>query len=454
MMRRPLEASAPAPRPADPPNGTIGFMLRALRYRNYRLFFGGQVVSLAGTWITTTATSWLVYRLTGSALLLGLVGFAGQFPAFLVGPFGGIVADRSDRRRLLVATQTISMLESFALAALTLGGRITVEAILLLNVVQGVVNAFDMPARQAFVIGMIEDKNDLGNAIALNSSMVNVARLAGPSIAGILIAATSEGWCFLIDGVSYVGVIAALIAMRVQAHPKPAVDRPGAWAQFNEGWRYAFGFRPIRSIILLLALVSLVGVPYSVLMPIFAAVVFHGGPHTLGFLMTASGCGALFGALWLATRRSVLGLGRIITLATAAFGAGLIGFSFSPALSLALPCLVVAGFGFIVQMAASNTIIQTIVDDEKRGRVMSFYMMAFLGTAPFGSLIAGWMSSRIGAPHTLLVGGICCLGGAAWFAIELPAIRKAVRPIYIRMGILPQVAAGLADAAELSVPPE
>ncbi len=429
-------------------------MLRALRYRNYRLFFGGQIVSLAGSWITTTATSWLVYRLTGSALLLGVVGFAGQFPAFLLGPFAGIVVDRMDRRRLLVVTQIVSMLESFALAALTFSGHITVQAILVLNVVQGIVNAFDMPGRQAFLIEMIEDKNDLSNAIALNSSMVNVARLLGPSIAGVVIAATNEGWCFAIDGVSYLGVIVALIAMRIRPRPMRSGSRPGAWHQFVEGWRYAFGFRPIRSIMLLLALVSLVGVPYSVLMPVFATTVFRGGPHTLGLLMGASGAGALAGALWLATRRTVIGLGRIIIAAAAAFGTGLIGFSLAPALWLAIPCLVVAGCGFIVQMASSNTIIQTIVDEDKRGRVMSFYMMAFLGTVPFGSLMAGWMSSRLGAPHTVMLSGICCLAGAGWFATELPVIRLVVRPIYIRMGILPQVAAGLADAAELSVPPE
>jgi MFS family permease len=429
-------------------------MLRALRHRNYRLFFGGQIVSLAGTWITTTATSWLVYRLTGSPMLLGVVGFAGQFPAFLLGPFAGIFVDRWDRRRLLVGTQTISMLQSFALAALTLSGHITVDAILLLNLVQGIVNSFDMPGRQSFLIALIEDKADLGNAIALNSSMVNVARLVGPSIAGLVIATTSEGWCFLIDGISYLGVIAALLAMRIEPRPVPPMDRRGALAQFADGFRYAFGFRPIRSIILLLALVSLVGVPYSVLMPIFATTIFHGGPHTLGTLMTSSGCGALAGALWLAQRKSVIGLGRVIVAASASFGAGPIGLSFAPVVWLAIPCLVLAGCGFIVQMAASNTIIQTIVDDGKRGRVMSFYTMAFLGTAPFGSLTAGWMSSRIGAPHTLLVGGVSCLAGAAWFAAELPAIRRVVRPIYISLGILPQVAAGLSDAAELSVPPE
>lgn len=429
-------------------------MLRALQYRNYRLFFGGQIVSLIGTWITTTATSWLVYRLTGSALLLGVVGFAGQIPAFLLGPFAGILVDRSNRHRLLVGTQTVSMLQSFALAALTLSGRITIGDIIALNVVQGIVNAFDMPARQAFVITMIENKEDLGNAIALNSSMVNVARLLGPSVAGIVIAATSEGWCFLIDGLSYFAVIVALLRMRIAPAIAGRRQPAGALQQFREGFVYAFGFGPIRTIILLLATVSLVGVPYTVLMPIFAAGVFHGGPHTLGFLMTASGCGALAGALWLAARKSVLGLGRVIPIASATFGVGLVSFSFTHSLALAMPCLALAGCGFMVQMAASNTVLQTIVDDEKRGRVMSFYMMAFLGTAPFGSLIAGSASARIGAPHTLLIGGLCCVGGAIWFAANLPAIRQAVHPIYVRMGILPQVATGLGNAAELSVPPE
>jgi MFS family permease len=428
-------------------------MLRALRYRNYRLFFSGQVVSLVGTWITMTATSWLVYRLTGSPFLLGVVGFAGQFPAFLLGPFAGIVVDRTNRHRMLVVTQTVSMLQSFALAALTLSGRITIQQIVLLNVVQGVVNSFDMPARQSLLVNLIEDKADLGNAIALNSSMVNAARLLGPSIAGMVIAATGEGWCFLIDGFSYLAVIVALVNMRLRPAP-PALARTGAMEQFLEGLRYTFGFRPVRSIVLLLALVSLVGVPYSVLMPVFAATVFKGGPHTLGFLMGASGSGALLGALWLAGRKSVRGLGRIIPIATAMFAGGLIAFSFATSLWIAIPCLSVAGFGFMVQMAASNTVIQTIVDDEKRGRVMSFYMMAFFGTVPFGSLIAGSLSTQIGAPRTLLVGGICCAAGAAWFARQLPEIRATIRPIYVRLGIVREVRAGLADAAQASVPPE
>jgi MFS family permease len=429
-------------------------MLRALAHRNYRLFLGGQVVSLLGTWITTTATSWLVYRLTGSAWLLGVVGFAGQIPALVLGPFAGIVVDRTNRHRLLVVTQTISMLQSFALAGLTLSGRITVEWIVGLSLVQGVVNSFDMPGRQAFLITMIEKREDLGNAIALNSSMVNAARLVGPTVAGLVIAATNEGWCFLLDGLSYVAVLVALLKMRLGPTAPPAASRAGSRAQFTEGLRYVSGFAPIRSIILLLALISLVGVPYQVLMPVFAATVFHGGPHTLGFLMTASGCGSLAGALWLAARRSVLGLGRVIPIAASLFGVGLILFSFTPVFWLAVPCLVLAGFGFIVQMASSNTVVQTIVDDEKRGRVMSFYMMAFLGITPFGSLLAGWLSTRIGAPHTLLIGGICCLAGALAFARALPGIRRAVRPIYRQLGILPEVAAGIASAAELPVPPE
>lgn len=412
-------------------------MLRALAHRNYRLFFGGQIVSLVGTWITMTATSWLVYRLTGSALLLGVVGFAGQFPAFVVGPLAGILVDRWDRHRLLVVTQTVSMLQSFALALLTLTGRITVESIIVLSIVQGLVNAFDMPGRQAFLLTMVEDKEDLGNAIALNSSMVTVARLLGPTIAGLVIAVAGEGWCFVIDGASYLAVIVALLRMRVERRAAAPSTRPGVRRQFTEGFEYAFGFRPIRSIILLLAVVSLVGVPYSVLMPVFAATVFQGGPHTLGFLMSGAGCGALLGALWLAARRSVVGLGRVIPIASGLFGIGLIAFSLTHVLWLAIPCLIVTGFGFMVQMASSNTVLQTIVEDEKRGRVMSFYMMAFFGTSPFGSLLAGWLSSHVGAPGTLRVGGACCMLAALWFARGLPEMRAAVRPIYIKLGILP-----------------
>jgi MFS family permease len=431
----------------------LAFMLRALKYRNYRLFVGGQIVSLIGSWITLTATSWLVYRLTGSALLLGVVGFAGQFPGFLMGIFAGAYVDRWDRHKLLVWTQAISMLQSFALAGLTLTGHITVNAIIMLNAVQGVVNAFDMPVRQAFLVNMITDKEDLANAIALNSSIFNAARLIGPSIAGIIIAASSEGACFLIDGISYFAVLIALLMMRDIGRPAktPTVS---VLSEFREGLRYVYSFRPIRSLMTLVAIVSLLGVPYSVLMPVFANDILGGGPHTLGFLMTSIGFGALMAALWLAARKSVVGLGRVILYATGLFGFGLAGFSFSRVLWLSVPCLMVAGFGMMVQFASSNTVIQTIVDDEKRGRVMSFYTMCFLGTAPFGSLLAGSLSARIGAPHTVLASGLCCAVAAMWFSRELPSIRAVVRPIYVRMGILPEMANGLQSAAQLLTPPE
>jgi MFS family permease len=436
----------------DPTRG-LARMSRALRYRNYRLFITGQILSLIGTWVTTTATSWLVYRLTGSAMLLGIVGFAGQMPAFVLGPVAGTYIDRWNRHRLIKVTQTISMVQSFALAALTFTDHITLTWIVALSLVQGVVNAFDMPARQSFLVSMIDDRADLGNAIALNSSIVNAARLVGPSLAGVLIAVSGEGWCFLLDGFSYVAVLVALNCMRLPAAPpKPTLRSP--YSQFTEGVRYVAGFAPIRTIMLLLALVSLVGVPYTVLMPIMAAEVFRGGPYTLGLLMASSGCGALAAALWLAARPTVLGLGRLLGLAAGLFGAGLIAFSFTRVLWLAVPCLLVTGFGFMVQMASSNTVIQTLVDDEKRGRVMSLYTMAFLGTAPFGSLMAGWLSSRIGTPQTLLAGGVCCLLGSIWFSSVLPALRVEMRPIYTRLGIIPEVAEGLGQAAETSAPPE
>jgi MFS family permease len=432
----------------------VAFMLRAFSYPNYRLFFGGQIVSLIGSWISMTATSWLVYRLTGSPMLLGIVGFAGQFPALVIGPFAGAYLDRWDRHRVLVITQTTSMVQSFVLALLTFTGHITVPALIALNAVQGAVNAFDMPARQAFLVTIISDREDLANAIALNSSMFNAARLIGPSIAGVIIATAGESWCFLLDGMSYFAVIIALLAMkdvRMQPHPHRHIS---VWEQLVEGWRYVFGFRPIRSLMLLLSWLCLVAMPFSVLMPVFADQILGGGPRILGFLMTASGVGALAGALWLTTRKSVLGLGRVILANTVVFGMGLIGFALSRWLWLSLLFMVVIGVGMMVQMASTNTVIQTIVDDEKRGRVMSFYTMAFLGTAPFGSLLAGALSTQIGAQQTVVVGGVLCLAAAVWFAYELPAIRQVVRPIYARMGILPQVATGLQSASNLMTPPE
>lgn len=426
-------------------------MLRAFRYRNYRLFFGGQVVSLIGTWITTTATSWLVYRLTGNAWYLGVIGFSSQFPAFLLSSAAGIYVDRWNRHRLLVATQTLSMVISFVLAGLTLGGLISIRALIAISVLQGLVNAFDMPCRQAFVVSVIEDKADLGNAIALNSSMFNGARLVGPSVAATIIAVSNEGWCFFIDGVSFLAVIVALLQMRITAKPVAARTHESAFQQFKEGWRYAFTFGPIRSLIALLAIVSLLGVPYTVLMPIFARDFLHGGPHTFGLLMTASGLGALLGALWLAGRPSVVELSRVIPVAAALFGGGLIAFSASRHLWLSGACMVVTGFGLMVQAACSNTVIQTIVPDDKRGRVMSFFLMAYLGTAPFGSLIGGALSGRIGAPETLAIGGTCCIVGALVFARGLQTFHDTIRPIYVSLGLLTETQVAEAEIAALRI---
>jgi MFS family permease len=311
-----------------------------------------------------------------------------------------------------------------------------------------------MPARQAFVVEMVEKREDLANAIALNSSMVNAARLLGPSIGGLIIAAVGEGWCFMLDGVSYLAVIASLLAMRVTPRLMKQGKQTNVWEQFREGWRYVYGFPPIRKVLLLLALVSLIGMPYTVLMPVFANEILHGGPNTLGLLMAASGVGALTGAMFLAARKSVLGLGKYIPLMTGAFGAGLIAFSLSRTLWLSLLLMVLTGLGFMVQMAVSNTLIQTIVEEDKRGRVMSFYTMAFMGTAPFGSLLAGSAAERIGAPYTLLCGGAGCLVGALWFALSLPALRRDVRPLYVKMGIMSEMAAGIQNTSELSVPPQ
>ena len=416
-----------------------------MRHRNFRLFFSGQSISLIGTWMTRLATSWLVYRLTGSAFLLGVVGFAGQIPTFLLAPFAGVWIDRLNRRNVLLVTQILAMLQSLALAVLTLTGHINIHEIIWLSAFQGAINAFDMPGRQTFLVEMVEDKRDLGNAIAMNSSMVNLARLVGPSLAGAVIAISGEGYCFLIDGLSYLAVIASLLAMRL----KPAVIKRTADSvitQLKEGWSYVSGFVPIRTILLLFALVSLMGWPFTVLMPIFAGTILRGGPHTLGFLMGAVGIGALISAISLAVRRTVLGLGKMIPISTAAFGLGLIVFGMSHVLWLSLLMMLVCGFGMMQQMAASNTIIQTIVEESKRGRVMSFYTVAFVGMAPFGSLLAGALAHAIGAPRTVMLSGAFCLAGAAWFATQLRDIRKYLRPIYSSLGILPPVNAVIQDS--------
>lgn len=413
-------------------------LARALRHRTYRLFFGGQSLSLIGTWLTRVATSWLVYRLTGSTLALGVVGFAGQIPTFFIAPFAGVWVDRWNRHRVLVVTQALAMLQSAALAVLALSGVITVPLVVALSVFQGVINAFDVPARQSFVVQMVDDRDDLPNAIALNSSMVNAARLLGPSIGGVIIALVGEGWCFAIDAVSYLAVIGSLLAMRIpQAVRVPSGKR--LLTELRDGFRYAAGFAPIRNVLLLLALVSFMGMPYTVLMPVIATRTLHGGPHTLGFLMAASGLGALVGTLYLASRESVLGLGRVIVLASAGFGIGLILFSRSQVFWLSFLVLVPTGLGMMVQMAASNTVVQTVVDEDKRGRVMSFFTMAFFGTVPFGSLFAGVMADRFGAANTIAVGGATCILGSLLFLRKLPELRRLTRPVYVRLGILQDV---------------
>ena len=409
---------------------------RALQSRNFRLFFGGQSVSLVGTWITRIATSWLVYRLTGSALLLGVVSFCGQIPTLFLAPFAGVLVDRWNRHRVLLVTQALSLLQSLALAVLALAGVITVAEVLVLQVAQGVINAFDTPARQAFVVTMIEDRADLPNAIALNSSMVNGSRIIGPSIGGAMIAAVGEGWCFLLDALSYVAVIASLLAMRVPATSRRRGDTR-LRDELGAGFRYVTGSVPIRTLLLLLAFVSTMGMPYTVLMPAIATRALHGGPHTLGFLMTASGLGALAGAFFLASRESVLGLGRAILIATATFGVGLVAFAQARTLWVALLCLPLVGAGMMIATAGTNTIVQTIVDEEMRGRVMAFYTMAFLGSAPIGSLIAGVLASRIGPQGTVLLGGIACVGAGVWFATRLPVLRRVARPVYVARGIIP-----------------
>jgi MFS family permease len=424
------------------PAGRFSHAWRALRHRNFRLYFTGQSISLIGTWITRIATSWLVYRLTGSALLLGFVSFAGQIPTFLLAPFAGVVVERMDRRRLLVWTQVLAGIQSLMLAALTLAKVITIHEILALSVFQGLINAFDMPGRQSFLVQMVSpagvkpDKGDLGNAIALNSSIVNLARLVGPAIAGFIIAAVGEGWCFLIDGTSYIAVVASLLMMRLT---RSVSERPTAsmLGQLKEGWSYVIGFKPIRTILSLFALISLMGMPFMVLMPVFAAQVLHGGPHTLGFLTGASGVGALVSAISLAMRKSVRGLTTMIQISAFCFGGGLILFGLSRNLALSLLVLLVTGFGMMQGLAASNTVIQTLVPEDKRGRVMSYYTMAFVGMAPFGSLLAGALAHRFGAPHTVMITGSVCVLAGIWFTTQLRSVRKVMKPIYIEMGILP-----------------
>jgi len=421
-------------------------IFRALRNRNYRLFFTGQSLSLIGTWMQQIALSWLVYRMTNSPFLLGVVGFAGQVPAFFLSPVAGIIADRYPKRSALVITQALSMLQASSLAFLVLSDQIVVWHIIALSVVLGIVNGFDMSIRQAFTIEMVDNKEDLSNAIALNSSIVNLARLVGPSIAGILIATVGEGLCFLVNAVSYGPVIFCLLAMHVRLSSIPH-KRSHFLAELRTGFAYVIKFSPIRHILFLLGIVSFLGTPYQVLMPIFARDIFLGGPQTLSLLVAMAGAGALTGAVYLASRKSIVGLGKMIAVSSGMFGLGLMIFSFSHIFWFSLGVVFMAGFFMMVQMAASNTILQTISDEDKRGRVMSFYTMAFMGMVPFGSLAAGSLAAKIGAPWTLCLGGLCCMLGAVGFARQLPGVRKVIRPIYIKKGIIPEVAQGIQSAS-------
>lgn len=415
---------------------SVSHAWRALRHRNFRLYFVGQGTSLMGTWMTRLATSWLVYRLTHSALLLGVVSFAGQIITFLLGPVAGVLVERLNRRKLLVWTQAAAAVQSLAMAVLTLAHVITLSEIIALAALQGTINAFDMPGRQSFLVQMVEDREDLPNAIAINSSMVNAARLVGPAVAGVVVSAVGEGWCFLIDGASYFAVIASLLMMRIT---KAEARRHGQsmLEQMREGWDYVRGFRPIRVVLTLFALVSLMGWPYAVLLPMFAGEVLHGGAHTLGWLTGASGIGALVSALSLAVRKSVVGLTRMVQVSAAMFGVGLVLFGFSHVLWVSLVLMMFVGFGMMQCAAAVNTVVQSLVAEDKRGRVMSYYTMAFVGSAPFGSLLAGTLAHKIGAPHTVMITGACVVAGAGWFTVRLPKVNEAMRPLYEAKGLLP-----------------
>lgn len=431
----------------------LGRLRRVLQQRNLGLFFMGQGVSLIGTWLTRVALGWWVYRLTGSAWILGTVAFAGQLPTFLVAPFGGVLVDRYSRHRILVVTQALAMLQSILLALLALSAQASVREILALSVLQGLINAVDTPARQSFLVELVESRDDLPVAIALNSSMVNAARLLGPSVAGVLIALFGEAGCFAIDAASYLGVLASLAVLRVPRRERPRSSRR-VLAELAAGLAYALRSDAIGSVLLLVALVSFTGAPYTMLMPVLAKQTLGGGAYTLGFMTAAAGAGALTGALWLASRPSVLGLGRVIVTGAVAFGGGLMVLAVSRSLWLSLPTLVVTGAGMMIALASCNTVLQTIVDEDKRGRIMSLFTMSFFGMVPFGSLLAGWLAARVGTLPTLFGSGVLTALGGLVFRWKLPKIRESVRPIYVRLGILPGLAESLSETAHLPRPPE
>lgn len=413
----------------------LGFNLTAFQSRNYRLFFLGQSLSMIGTFMTQIATVWIIYDLTHSALLLGLTGFLGQLPTFLLAPFSGVLADRWHRHRLLIWVQIFGLIISALLTLLTHFDHLSIVALISLSTLSGIMRGLDVPVRQAFVIEMVDRREDLTSAIALNSALINGARLVGPAIAGVLIATIGAGSCFLLDTLSYSVVIVALLMMRIKPQK---LDAPtaNAWQRLKEGWNYAYHFLPIRSLLLLLALTSLMGLSYLTLLPIFAVEILGGGSETLGFLTAASGIGAFTAGVYLSSRHTVLGLGKLIALCPALLGMSLIAFSQSRILWISLLLMSIAGFSSILQAASTNTVIQTIVDDSKRGRVMSFYAMSFMGMAPFGHFLAGSLANAIGAPNTIIFGGCGCIISSLVFTRQLPHLRQLVRPIYTKLGIL------------------
>ena len=401
----------------------VGTVFRSLRHRNFKLFFIGQSISSIGTYMQEVAIGWLVYRITGSVFLLGVVGFASQLPNFIFAPVAGAMADRWNRHRLIIVTQTLSMLQAIILSFLVLAGIIEIWQIIILSITLGFLHSLDMPLRHSFLFNLVEDREDLGNAVAWYSSLYNFARLLGPAMAGILIATVGEGICFLVNGLSFIPLIIALLIMKITT--KIVQSGEVNFMQILKGgFSYVFGFAPIRYIVLLLALASLMGAPYSTLMPVFAKDVLQGGPYDLGVLMAAAGGGATLGAIYLAARRSPLNLGKIIPLAAATFGVGLVAFSLSKFLAFSLIFILIAGLGTMVHTTSSNTILQNITDDDKRGRVMAFFVMAIAGMSTFGNLLAGALAVKIGAPYTLLIGGLSCVAGALIFAAKLPTLKK------------------------------
>jgi len=418
-------------------------IVRAFRHRNFRLYFSGQCISLVGTWIQSVALGWTVYQMTRSALLLGLVGFAGQLPLFILTPLAGVFVDRFSRHRTLVITQTLSMIQALLLAVLAFSHHLNVFGIIALNALAGTILAVDMPTRQTFLVDLVGHGPDLPNAVALNSFTVHSSRILGPAIAGLLLMRVSPALCFLLNGLSYIAVIAALLVMRLAPVERGARTNKRAHHELLEGLRYAWGFAPIRAILSLVALVSLTGASYAVLMPIFAAQVFHGGAHTLGLLMAVPGVGAMTAGIYLASRKSVLGAGIRIATGSVVFGGALVVFSQSHWMPLSIFALVLGGLGVVTQMALSNTVLQTLVDHDKRGRVMSLFTMAFLGMSPFGSMLAGALANKFGAPVAVALGGVACILGGVAFGLQIPALRRAAHPIYREKGIIsPEIAPG------------